>query len=77
MKRDRKSAEQQMEATVMARAQAEYAQQAGAAAARKDAKAMQLQSELAMQVKYTQMVKDSQKELDGILSKLNSNFMTA
>lgn len=61
-----------MEKTVMYRSQQEYALQASAADERRKAAERKLQDELEMQIKYTQMVRESQKELDGILSGLSA-----
>jgi len=61
----------EMEKTVMYRSQQEYAAQASAAEERRKAGERKLQDELELQMRYTAMVKDSQKELDGILSGLS------
>lgn len=55
----------------MYRSQQEYAMQSSAAEERRKAGEKKLQDELEMQIKYTQMVRESQKELDGILSGLS------
>jgi len=60
--------EKQIDATVMARSHHEHLIQMGEAESRKRALADKTRAELEMQIQYTQMVKESQKELDKILS---------
>ena len=73
--RNEKLAERELEATVMARSQQEYMVQMSEAQARKEVQREKINRELQMQMQYTKMVKESQKELDRILSKLGSTLM--
>ncbi len=74
-KREMARQEKELEATEMARAQQEYAVQQTEAAARKDASQAKIQRELELQIQYTKMIKESQKELDIILTTLGSSLI--